>query len=192
MIVVLARPLLATWLGPSFVAAATPTMLLVGIQVVLASATVGHTIVVGTGKLKGRLPWILAETVGNVVLSILLVQRIGIMGVVLGTVIMSAIDYPLHLRYLVKHVGLRYSDFLREVILPVYPLLALPIAIGIGAQLVGITATLLGTACTLLIGVAVYWVAFWFVGLGRDERSGLLGVARTMIAPDAPAAGERS
>ena len=72
MIVVLARPLLTTWLGPEFAVAVVPTMLLVGVQIVLASATVGHTLVVGTGKLKGRLPYIIFQTLANVALSVVL------------------------------------------------------------------------------------------------------------------------
>src|SRR5207302_4296130 len=50
LVALLARPLLVHWLGNAFAAVELPTVLLAGLQVLLVSLTVGHTIIGGTGK----------------------------------------------------------------------------------------------------------------------------------------------
>ena len=182
LLAVLARPLLVGWLGPAFGAAELPTVLLTGLQVLLVSLSVGHTIVVATGKLPGRLPVILGIVTLNLVLSVALVRRWGMTGVALGTVVASAIDYPLHLRYLARHAGLRYDAFLREVVLPVYPLLVLPAGVAVAARAFGVTASLAGTAATFALSALLYWMVFLGVMVRREERDRLIDTARTLLA----------
>ena len=182
LLAVLGQPLLVTWLGPSFAASETPTVLLTALQAVLASLSVGHTIVVATGKLPGRLPVILAIVGLNLVLSLLWVRPYGMTGVAMGTVVAALIDYPLHMRYLVRHAGLHVGSFVREVVLPVYPLLLLPAGLAWAARAGGITATLTGTLLTLVIGLLLYWMAFMTLMVGRAERDGLIATARALLA----------
>jgi hypothetical protein len=73
------------------------------------------------------------------VLSLIWVRPYGMTGVAMGTVVASLIDYPLHLRYLSRHVGLHLGAFVREVVLPVYPLLLLPAALAWAARIGGLT-----------------------------------------------------
>jgi O-antigen/teichoic acid export membrane protein len=182
LLAVLARPLLVGWLGPAFAAAERPTVLLTGLQVLLVSLSVGHTIVVATGKLPGRLPVILGIVALNLVLSVALVRRWGMTGVALGTVVASAIDYPLHIRYLARHAGLRYRAFLREVVLPVYPLLVLPAGVAVAARAFGVTASLAGTAATFALSALLYWMVFLGVMVSREERDRLIDTARALLA----------
>jgi O-antigen/teichoic acid export membrane protein len=182
LLAVLARPLLVTWLGPAFAAAELPAVLLTALQVLLVSLTVGHTVVVATGKLPGRLPVILAIVTLNVVLSVLLVRPYGMTGVAFATVVAALIDYPLHLRYLVRHAGLKPAAFVREVVLPVYPLLLLPAAAAVAARMLGITATLAGTLTTFAFCALLYWMVFLGVMVGRAERDALIETARGLLS----------
>lgn len=181
LLAVLARPLLVTWLGPAFAEAELPTVMLTALQVLLVSLSVGHTIVVATGKLPGRLPVILGVVALNLVVSVSLVKRFGMTGVALGTVVASLLDYPLHLRYLAKHVGLRYGAFLRQVVLPVYPLLLLPAAVAVAARVSGLTATLVGTAATFGLAAVLYWMVFMALMVSREERDSLIETARSLF-----------
>jgi O-antigen/teichoic acid export membrane protein len=181
VLAMLARPLLVGWLGPAFAASEPPTVLLTSLQALLASLTVGHTIVVATGKLPGRLPVILGVVGLNLVLSLLWVRPLGMTGVALGTVVASLIDYPLHLRYLSRHVGLHVGAFVREVVLPVYPLLLLPAALAWAARLGGLTSSLAGTLLTFVMAVLLYWMAFLVLMVGRAERDGLIAIARALF-----------
>ena len=168
---VLARPLLVGWLGPEFAEAESPAVLLCGLQVALVALTVGHTVVVATGRLPGRLPVILGIVSLNVVLSVLWVRSHGMTGVALATVVAALVDLPLHLRYLVRHVGLDLAAFAREVVLPVYPLLALPAGIAWAGRSVGFTATLSGTLAVLVLAVVAYWVVFVGFVVRGEERA---------------------
>jgi O-antigen/teichoic acid export membrane protein len=180
LLAVLARPLLVGWLGPAFAEAELATVMLTGLQVLLVSLSVGHTVVVATGKLPGRLPVILGVVALNLVISVALVRRYGMTGVALGTVVASLLDYPLHLRYLVRHAGLRYGAFVREVVLPVYPLLLLPAGVAVAARAFGVTATLAGTAATFVMAALLYWMVFLGVMVRREERDGLIDTARSL------------
>jgi len=192
LLAVLAKPLLVGWLGPEFAASELPTILLTSLQALLASLTVGHTIVVATGKLPGRLPVILAIVGLNLVLSLLWVRPWGMTGVALGTVVASLIDYPLHLRYLSRNVGLHYGSFVREVVLPVYPLLLLPAALAWAARVGGLTTSLAGTVLTFAMAALLYWMAFLMLMVSRAERDGLIATARALIAGRAGAGGVKT
>jgi O-antigen/teichoic acid export membrane protein len=182
VLAVLAKPLLVNWLGPAFAASEPPTVLLTALQALLASLTVGHTIVVATGKLPGRLPVILGVVGLNLVLSLLWVRPYGMTGVALGTVVASLIDYPLHLRYLQRHVGLEPRAFVREVVLPVYPLLLLPAALAWAARAGGLTTSLAGTLFTVATAILLYWMAFMALMVSRGERDGLIATARALFS----------
>jgi len=182
LLAVLAKPLLVGWLGPSFAASERPTVLLTALQAVLASLTVGHTILVATGKLPGRLPLIIFAVSLNLVLSLIWVRPYGMTGVAMGTVVASLIDYPLHLRYLSRHVGLHLGAFVREVVLPVYPLLLLPAALAWAARIGGLTASLAGTLLTFVMALLLYWMAFLVLMVSRAERDGLIATARALFS----------
>lgn len=182
LLALLARPLLVHWLGPAFVAAEMPTILLTGVQVVLVSLTVGHTIVVATGKLGGRMPVIMGVVALNLLLSVVFVQKWGVTGVALATVVASLADFPLHLHYLQRHVGLHLGAFVRQVVLPVYPLLLVPAAGAIAARSWGVTDTLVGTLATLALCAIAYWMTFMAVSIPRRERDELLVIARGLLA----------
>ena len=183
---VLARPLLVGWLGPAFAAAEAPAVLLCGLQVFLVALTVGHTVVVATGRLAGRLPVILGIVTLNVVLSVALVRTHGMTGVALATVVAALVDLPLHLRYLVRHVGLDLGAFVREVVLPVYPLLALPAALAWGARVLGFTDTLLSTLVVFAGAAMMYWLVFAGLVVRRDERAAWLATVRGALRPGGP------
>jgi len=182
VLAVLAKPLLVGWLGPAFADSERPTILLTALQALLASLTVGHTIVVATGKLPGRLPVIMGIVGLNLVLSLVWVRPYGMTGVALGTVVASLIDYPLHLRYLSRHVGLHVGAFAREVVLPVYPLLLLPAALAWAARVGGLTTSLAGTLLTFVMAVLLYWMAFLVLMVSRAERDGLIATARALVS----------
>jgi O-antigen/teichoic acid export membrane protein len=182
LLAVLARPLLVGWLGPAFAASELPTILLTVLQALLASLAVGHTIVVATGKLPGRLPVILGIVGLNLVLSLVWVRPYGMTGVALGTVVASFIDYPLHLRYLSRNVGLHYGRFVREVVLPVYPLLLLPAGLAWAARVGGLTTSLTSTLLTFGLSAVLYWMAFLMTMVSRAERDNLIAVGRSLLA----------
>jgi O-antigen/teichoic acid export membrane protein len=122
-----ARPLLQSWLGAAFAAQAISAQILISHQLLTSGTAVGDTMIVGLGKLPKRLPYVIGLALANLVLSLALVQRFGILGVVIGTAVPYFIDYPLHMRLLLRAIDVPTSRWAREVLLPTYPLLVLPL-----------------------------------------------------------------
>ena len=94
VLIVLARAILLRWVGPEFALQATNARILLAPQLLIVGGVIGDSIITGAGKLPKRLPYSLTMTAANLILSIVLVQRLGILGVVLGTAIPYLIDYP--------------------------------------------------------------------------------------------------
>jgi len=181
VLLALARPILLAWLGPEFIVVAVSAQILISHQILTSGTAVGDTIVVGLGKLPKRLPYIVALATLNLILSLMLVQRFGILGVVLGTAIPYFIDYPLHMRLLLKLIDVPPSRWLRETVLPTYPLLLVPLAISLTLGSTPMAGTLLGIAAIGVASVGAYWLAVYAWGLTGDEKRDLRGGVKAVI-----------
>jgi O-antigen/teichoic acid export membrane protein len=175
-LMVLAEPLLRTWLGPSFVPMAFGTQLFVSYWLLNANTTVSGSILTGTGKLKFLLLYTVAGTLANLVLSVVLVQRIGLLGVIVGTVVPYYVGFPIYMRYMMKQLGVPAREWLREVVARPYPLLLLPLTVAIAGERLGWTRGLLGVAAVGMASVLVYWAAAYGVAIRREERIELMGL----------------
>jgi len=185
VLLVLARPLLVRWLGPSFGAMAVNAQILIFPQLLVAGGTIGDSIIVGTGALKRRLPYSLSMVAANLILSLILVQRYGILGVVLGTAIPYLIDYPIHMWWLLRELKVPASRWGREVVAPVYPLLAIPLAVSAAGYFSPLSGSLIGLAAIGALSVGAYLAALFAVGLSDVERSeirGAINIARGRFA----------
>lgn len=171
VLVVLARPILVKWLGPQFADMAVNAQILVAPHLLIVGGTIGDSIIVGTGALKRRLPYSLAMTAANLVLSLLLVRPLGIRGVVLGTAIPYLIDYPIHIWWLLRELKVPASRWFREVVLPVYPLLLVPVGLAVVGALTPLASSLAGLGLLGVVSVGAYFAALYLVGLTDAERA---------------------
>lgn len=171
VLMVLAKPILQRWLGPEFAAQSLATQILIAHQVLTISTVVGDNIIVGLGKLPKRLPNALGLTIGNLALSLLLVKPLGIMGVVLGTSIPYFIDFPLHLRLLLRETGVTFGRFLKTVVAPTYPALVVPLGCALVTLATPLRDTLVGLAVGGVVAVGAYWLAVFAWGLSDVERA---------------------
>jgi O-antigen/teichoic acid export membrane protein len=170
MLVVFAGRIIAIWLGPDFAGQALSAQVLVFPHVLVSMGLMGDAIIISRGRLGRRVPYILAQAVVNVVLSALLIPKYGVLGVAIGTAASHLIDFPLHINFLLKETGVTLGEWMREVVAPVYPLLLLPIALGIGLAQTPLADSLIGIAVASAIAIGAYWVALFFVGLTPFER----------------------
>jgi Na+-driven multidrug efflux pump len=106
----------------------------------------------------------------NVVLSALLIPRVGIIGVAIGTAVSHLLDFPIHLRFLLQQTGVTLADWSREVVLPVYPLLILPGVIAWGLSRTALASSLVGITIACSIALAVYWAALFGFALSEAEK----------------------
>ena len=113
-------------------------------------------------------------------LSVMLVQTMGIRGVVLGTAIPYLLDYPFHMALLAKHNIITWRGLWRRVVLPAYPFLLIPGAIAGLALLTPIVDTLLGTSLVAIVAYSAYSAAF--LARNEPERTDFIAAARTAAA----------
>lgn len=185
-LMVLAEPLLRRWLGPEFVSQTTAARVIVFPQLLLALGPVGDSIIVGQGKLPKRIPYVIGITLGNLAISLALVRPLGILGVIIGTTVPYLIDFPLHMRFLLVHIGLPAKRWLREVVAPVYPLLVVPFAVSVALLRTPLMDRLLGVGLAALLSVVAYWIALYAFGLSSSEREEVraaLASARRRFGP---------
>lgn len=174
---VLAEPLLHLWVGADFAAAAPVTQLLVASMLLNNNHLVALSLATGTGRLRPFVWLHLAWAASNVVLSIALAPRLGIVGVALGTAMPLVVLEPLYLRFALRQFGVRPAEFLVQAVVPAVASAALAsVPLGVVARLA--PAGLVGM---LVAGAAyglVYCVAFWRFGVAAGDRAALIRIAR--------------
>lgn len=170
VLMVFTAPIISVWLGSGFEGQALTAQVLVFPHVLVCLGVMGDAIIISRGRLAGRIPYIFAQAILNVVLSVMLVDRYGVMGVAIGTAVSHLVDWPLHMRFLLKETGTNASEWMRSVIAPIYPLLVVPVLAALALARTPLAGSLIGIAVASAISVLLYWVAVFFVGLSHDER----------------------
>jgi len=181
---VLAEPIVRAWLGSAFSGQGTVAAVLVLPHVAVSLGIMGDSIVVSRGRIARRIPYIIGQTVLNVVLSVILVPHYGVLGVAVGTAVAHLVDFPLHMRFLLKETGVPLAEWVRRVIRPVYPQLLVPLGLGLALRSSALSDTLPGLAVLALMMLVAYWVVVYATGLERDERIDLRQIALSLIRPN--------
>jgi O-antigen/teichoic acid export membrane protein len=138
-----------------------------------ANTTVSGSMLVGTAKLRFLLWYTVCGALANVGLSIALVQVLGVVGVILGTVITYVVGFPIYMWYMMRILDLPARRWLREVVARTYPLLVFPAGVCSVALASGLVHGLLAVALVGIASLLSYWIPFAWVGLERCEREGL-------------------
>lgn len=183
VVAVLSRPLLRAWLGPLYADQAALMRVLVLPHVLLPLGLMGDMILIGRGRMGKRVPYILGQALINVVLSVALVQPkfgIGILGVGIGTAAAHLVDFPIHMRFLLREMGVSASEWLREIVVPVYRALLVPGVIAGAAYFTPLPGSLLGLAAVAVAALAVYWVLFYRFSLSSQEQSEVRNIIKML------------
>jgi O-antigen/teichoic acid export membrane protein len=184
------RPLLVRWMGAAFEAGAVPLYVLALAGVVLVGQGPLGNILLGTGRHRLVAFVSLAEAIANLVLSVILVRRFGLVGVAIGTAVPIAIaNLFVLLPAACRQVHVPLPRFLR-LVLPAPLAGALPaIAVCVALRVWWPPATLaaiLGEGS--LVGL-VYLIAVYLFGFDRELRARYLSYARGLLTPAPLASG---
>lgn len=171
VLVVVAAPLIRAWLGSAFNGQGLVAQVLVFPHVLVCLGVMGDAIVISKGRLGGRIPYIIGQALLNLALSIGLVGRYGILGVALGTSIAHLVDFPLHMRWLLKETDTHLAEWLRSVILPVYPLLLVPVAVALALSRTPLASSIPGILAIALLALALYWALAYRFSLSAEEQA---------------------
>jgi O-antigen/teichoic acid export membrane protein len=169
-LIVLADPLIHSWVGAKFSASVLPMQIMLTVVLVRGCTSSATLILRGAGQHK-LLAYTNAATAGvNVLLSVALVRPLGLLGVALGTLIPIGVSavfvvYPAACR----RVGLPVRRALVEGIWPA----AWPAVIMLGVLWLGrrLPSTgLIEVALHLAVGGLVYMGLFLGLAIGADQR----------------------
>jgi O-antigen/teichoic acid export membrane protein len=168
-LILLADPLVRAWVGPSMLGA-VPVIQLLAIVVAIRVGNASGTILLkGAGEIKKLAMVNIATGVANIALSSLLIQRFGLPGVAMGTLIPVAFSaiflYPSACRL----IGLPLRRAVTEAIIPAtWP------AVVVGLLLAAARSISSGTLLAVLLQAAtaflLYIALFFAFAISREDR----------------------
>lgn len=118
------------WMGPQYSRDSGTVLIILGIPLIFAfSNRTATAIAFGVEKHKTSAQWAIGEGIANLILSVVLVQRYGIYGVAIGTMIPSLFaQLVLWPGYVSKLVGLSRSEVMWKIWAPMF-LSSIPFAV---------------------------------------------------------------
>ncbi|MFY9744555.1 MAG: oligosaccharide flippase family protein [Candidatus Sulfotelmatobacter sp.] len=162
--IITGKSIIEVWLGRKYVALGYPVLITLIIpSTLMLMQAASSRILFGMSKHGQFAAVALLEGVANLVLSILLVRRFGILGDAAGTAIPLSLTYILFMpRYLCSHLGVRVSTYLRQAyLLPL--LLCAPATIFLLiTQSLHVAHTYRQLIPELLAAGAVYAICLWW------------------------------
>jgi O-antigen/teichoic acid export membrane protein len=180
---IFAEDLIRTWVGESLTEATGSARLFLVFVAFVAVHAAGTSMIIALGQMRFVITVTVAFTVINLVVSIVLVEPLGVNGVILGTLIaQAAIWLPYTLRFF-HTFDVTWGQWLRQVIRPNLPGLAVQ---GVTAwpllYLADRAGNLVFVALIALVSVLLSLAAFVAIGLQRDARLLLMSALKGALA----------
>ncbi len=117
-LVAIGRPFVGLWVGPEFLAGYTVLIVLTAVVVVAVAQDLPSKVLMITGRQRVLAGISLLGALVNALLSIILVQSLGILGVALGTLIPFFAVACFNTAYACRCVGLRTRSFFLALVFP--------------------------------------------------------------------------
>ena len=176
IIFVLAKPIITLWMGPEFAFMAQATQVYVSYWFVFAAWGVISAPLYAQERFKPILYFNFGIAIMNLVLSLVLVQYYGLLGVVMGTAIPYFIIMPVLIPYGLKLIHINIKKYFREVIWKTYPI---AFVTGIEIFLVhhfmqSLMGSFIGLGALILLGFGTYFGLFYLFSLKRKEKVDLM------------------
>jgi len=154
----LAEPILRVWVGIEYVSAAVLVVILTAAGLVGISVWPAAAVLTGMARHRFVGAVSIANGVANIVLSVMLVEPLGLVGVALGTLIPTSIEAVLlTMPYAMRQLSIRPGDLIRRVWMPVLlPAVPASLAVIVASRLVDL-ASLVG-----ILGAAAGVTAIYF------------------------------
>lgn len=176
--IVMAEPALYVWMGAEYAAnAAMCQLLLLTYSIGVPFVVVANSII-GKGDVKAISLLGLITAAINLAISVILVQKYGLLGVILGTTISYIIMAPVNAVIFFKILKQPFMPFLTRVMAPVYAtnwLLGTAVWFGL-VQLLGGEPRLIPTIIVLFAGSLIIIAGSFLLAIPSEEKKKLLAV----------------
>lgn len=152
------------WIGSGFEKSVVLSQLFIASLFFTALVSSGSEMMTGMNKLKVLVKYNGVGSLINLVASVILVQKIGVYGVVVGTLIGSSIVSAGYLYQMMKEFSMSLIEYLKDIV--VVPIL---LTIALGIMMLGFRSVWFG-----FFGVLIYYmVVFALIVDKEDKESGL-------------------
>jgi O-antigen/teichoic acid export membrane protein len=172
---ILARPLIIGWVGAAYSGFAGPTQLFLTYQLVVCTATIPQTMLVGLGRVRQVATYVSVAVAVNLLISVALAPILGIVGVIIGTLVGFGITAPLYIRLVLADLGMGLPQFFREGVAPILPCALVFAAIVAATAQLTQPAGLLAVAACCVPASVVYAGCVIRFAMTSAERGSLLG-----------------
>lgn len=182
VLIALAGPLLALWVGESYAPYAPLVVVLTLAGLIDMSQWPASHVLQGMGRHRPLAFMSIASGVANLVLSIILIQFLGLMGVALGTLIPTSIECLLFvLPYALRVLGIPLQQGLREIVLPaLVPALPAGLTIFVLEQIVG-TSNWGSLVLIAALSGLTYMSVYLTFGADAIEKQAYVHIAKKLV-----------
>lgn len=142
---------------------------------------IGQNMLGGVNRLERILPAFIGSIVVNLVVSVLAAQKLGLIGVVLGTVVGNITAFIPSIIVFRREFDLRWKDFSHEIILRVYPHALTGAFVVYFLIEFRYPASLVEVLVYSIIGGIVFLGLFLLRGIPNTERSALYSLGRRLL-----------
>lgn len=182
IIILFAKYIITYWLGHEYNSVVFPMQLFVSYWALNCSFALSGTVLIATNKIKYLLWYSVGGAIGNLILSLILVNYMhNFVGVIWGTIIPYFIGYPIFLFFFLRLMNIKFNEFFKKIILSVYSYLVVPITIGIVALQIRPPANLVETMLYMGGLLLSYWAVTFFRGLENHEREDIKGIVLSTL-----------
>jgi len=180
-IMLLARPVLGLWVGEAYTPYAYLVVILTLASLIDTSQWPAGSILSGVARQRPLAAMSVGAAAANLALSLVLVQRLGVAGVALGTLIPTVLEcFFLSAPYTLRTLGVSFREAAAEILLPSLAPAAPMAAVLLLLRQVAEPTSLLQLAGIATIGVLVYAVGYLLVGARSFEREVSQSLVRIM------------
>jgi len=171
VVMILAERFIRVWIGPDYAYIANIARLFVVSVFLDSMIAVGQNVLIGIGRVKPMI-WInVVTTAVNLSLSVYLTLKIGIEGVMWGTLIGLGLAVGPYFWFFADSLKISWVRMWREVVWPTYSVATVLAALlYIAEDRLGLPDNFLTLGLMGLAGVGVYYLLFWTFSLSTLER----------------------
>jgi O-antigen/teichoic acid export membrane protein len=179
-LLIFAKPLLLTWIGPSAVPATGAVRLFAAYEILQMVNNVGSTMIYGVGRI--RLPLMIntMATLLNLGLSIALVHPLGFQGVIVGTLVANGFAWPVLVWYYLRVFDCPLRMWMRRLVIPNLPGLALQVGVSLAlySTIGQHTRSFILVLGLIAVSIGVSFAAFVLLGVHGEDRRAFVDTLR--------------
>ncbi len=171
VLVVLAQPLLTLWVGAAYANSTVLVLILTLARLFDISQWPAASVLTGRARHRPLAVISIGSGVVNLVLSLLLVQRYGVVGVALGTLVPATVEtLLLKLPFARREIGVSWRQVATQMFWPALGPAVPALLVLLALRAIWVPASLGAVAATGAAGLGVYAGCYLLFGATADER----------------------